>query len=305
MKKLLMVVMMMGALAARAELVQLNISSSFNYDSVVTDAERANAISAASVYAVLGDHRMSISGSYAFTYNPTGAANKQGLPGDGLITATSGRIYEFGKGLPVGENRYGTNNGATKVNNTVATKGDGQWVTITLPSGDQQKYSDFNVLMSSRRYAQTKNVTLTANLEYKYAGDATWYSVINESVNLSAAGSTKGGALGGKFDGGGSTAPALDGVWSAVAMPASGMASGSPTTFSTTQTYAFELATPVALDNTKTLEAIRIKTGTTTYPGYYNEAFLYGLTATIPEPATVGMLGLGALVTLLIRRVRA
>ncbi len=70
-------------------------------------------------------------------------------------------------------------------------------------------------------------------------------------------------------------------------MPATGIASGSgPTTFGTTQCYAFELAAPVALDNTKTLEAIRIKTGTSN-ASYINEGFLYAMTATLaasPEP---------------------
>jgi PKD repeat protein/peptidoglycan/xylan/chitin deacetylase (PgdA/CDA1 family) len=272
-----------AAPAPTGGVVRLDISSAFNYDAVATDAERLYGISQSNqqVGVVLGDHAISSTTTkYSFSYNPNGAS--KGLPTDGLV---AGGKYEFAKGL-VGAAKYGTVDGTTKVNNTVTTKGfNNAWVTITLPIDQQQKYSDFNVLMSSRRYTQTgKTVTLTAGLEYKYAGDATWYSVINESVSSST---DKGGAFGGRFDNAGSTTPATDGVWSSVAMPATGTASGSgPTSFGTTQGYAFELATPVALDNTKTLEAIRIKTGTSN-ASYINEGFLYAVTATqaaSPEP---------------------
>ncbi len=306
MKKLFMIAIMLGALAAQAGLVQLDLHNAYNYDAVATRAEIDYAAGLGkSVYGALGDHALRyvnrLTQPNAFGSDPAGSI--KGLAADGLI---AGGKYELGKGLT---DKYGTATGNAKVNNAVSRLQNGadgiltRTATISLEAADRKKYSNFNVLLNGNRYATTATtVTFGALIQVKYVGDSNWYTVWSESQ----LGGTGGGAFGGPLDA--STYALCSSAWQSVLATDKGYAkyTAPATVMGLGSVYMWELATPLALDPTKTLESFQL-TSTTTTASRYNEFILYAATGTevIPEPATVGMLGLGALVTLLIRRVRA
>lgn len=305
MKKIMLTAMFaMVGLVTQASIVNLNLSGSYDYDAYVTDIEIA--ANGNAVMTALGDHSIQQGTTgYAHLVAPTGPVYK------GITNSfVNGGQFELAAGLI---NKFGTATGTAKVNNSIArlntqlANQTTRTATIMLDVGQQAKYSDFNLLVNGDRYNFRSGVTMGAYLDVKYVGDANWYTIWSESVNISVAG-TYGGVFGGQMSG--TTASFQSSAWQAVIVndvvangifkgPTTGPASGTDT--------MWKLATPATLDNTKVLEGFRM-TSTTTDAARYNDFILYAASATpmvVPEPATIGMLGLGVMITLLFRRLRS
>ena len=313
MKKLIITGMLgLGALAVHAGLVNFDLSGSFDYDAFTTSAEiNAASNNAKTVTSQIGDHGIGVSstrttgGSACYLVAPERATFK-GIADNGILTGADGRTYLLANGLTT---KWGAADGLTKVNNAVGRpfySGDTaltRTATITLTAADQKKYSDFNLLVTGNRYDTRAGRTMGAMLEVQYAGDATWYNVWSESVAIDT------GAPGGVF--GGSMVPGAtkaSSAWTAVTATTDGYAkkgAGTYTVAGTGTAIMWELTTPVTLDTNKVLQSFRM-TSTTQEASRYNDFILYAATGTevVPEPATVGMLGLGVLVTMMIRRFR-
>jgi PKD repeat protein len=274
-----------------AQLVQLNLSSSFDYDAFTTSAEiNAASNNLKTVTSQIGDHGItytstrSTGGSACYLVAPERTQFK-GIADDGIMTGAGGRTYLLANGLTT---KWGVADGLTKVNNAVGRpyySGDTnltRTATITLAAGDQKKYSDFNILVSGTRYGTRTARTMGAMLEVQYVDDATWYNVWSESVDITS------GAVGGVF--GGSLVPSdantkASSAWTAVTATTDGYAkkgSGTWTIAGIGTAIMWEMTTPVALNTNKVLQSFRMTT-TTQEAARQNDFILYAASATSAE----------------------
>lgn len=267
MKKLMMLMTVVCVGAVQAENVYLNISSAFNYDAFATDLEmRENGVLATS----LGDHSLD--------YGQLGilhcAGSSKGVPENGLVDRDG---FEIAKGL---ERKFDSEDGKTKVNNAVSFIEQDQETkkvtTITLLPAEQQKYTTLNLLVNGNRYIK-RDVTMTAEIEVKYVGDDTWYSLWKESVDITN------GEPGGCFGGAASKDQysMQSDAWTDVKV---GSCLGKPSQGKTvassgSKSYMYKLAKPLELDSSKALESFRM-TATTPDKHRVNEYILYAATAT-------------------------
>ena len=288
-----------AAALVQASVVNLNLSSAYNYDAYVTGAEIAangNPVSSG-----LGDHSIQYGMTgYAHLVNPDGALYK-GIPD----TIINGGEFELAAGLT--GDKFGTAAGTSKVNNSIACLYNASSLsytaTVMLEAGQLARYSDFNLLVNGQRYGTRSGVVMSAMIEVKYAGDANWYSIWSESADISAG--AAGGVFGGQFTG--TTYNYQSAAWEAVIVN-DAVANGiyKVTSASGTDTM-WKLAVPALLDDTQILEGFRL-TSSTTAANRINDFILYAASVTpavIPEPTAAGMLGAGALVAAVIRRLKA
>jgi hypothetical protein len=301
MKKIITAVIALSASLGFAGLVQFDLSGVYNYDAFVTGEEIAYA-TGDTVAGTIGDHAVSYNHDtteYAHLVDPN-ASTYKGIASSGVV---AGGKYELGKGLTT---KWGTPAGDTPVNNSlVSFFGDGLTTreeTITLAAGDQKQYSNFNILVNGSRY-NTGSGPFSATLSVKYVGDSNWYTVWTETAAIGEIGGVFGGAYGG--DANAYSQQSSD--WTAIEVSDNGYAKtvSSLTVGGNGRSYMYELTTDAILDPTKTLESFKM-VAVQSASNRVNEFALYAATGTeaVPEPATIGMLGLGALVAAAIRRLR-
>ena len=215
-----------GAGLAAAETVAIDMSSVLNCDAVAENGELQFASwwgtnnptdgtpktpTNYNIYLVFGQHDIDYSQGNGTCYisqylSDSTGPNGTNLPMNGVIGS-----FEIGKGLtlPPGYSRYGitnwtyggvppvgtnTVNGPNLVKQTLILSANASSVTgtITLISGQQAKYSSFNLLFNGWRYAATG--TFTTAIQAKYDGDAS-YTTVWQDVTTTTGSGQKGGTL--------------------------------------------------------------------------------------------------------------
>ncbi len=302
MKRMALVVVMMFvgmAMTASAGLVQLDMSSAFNYDAVGTANEIAFCNTQAGNHRlsdVLTQHSMQWSSLYLGD-DPTG------LPADGLV---DGGNFEIGKGLA---RRYDSADWKpndppmTKVHNCalVTTNNSTGSVQVDLTAGDQRTYSDINFLLNGRRHSDAGK-TYTAKVEVKYAADAAWHTVWSASGTATGGSFTSGG-VGGQGDW--HNATDSDPTWALgfVSDRHMGAAGSDPNRYSNIRNedrYLWKFSSNLLLDETQVLESFKLTTSTNGV-NRQNDFWLFAASANefipppIPEPAGLGLVGLALL----------
>ncbi len=280
-----------------AALVPLDLSAAVHYDGVGTQNE-INAHPGTTLNLTsLGDHSL-FPGEANKSYTNQGSISGTGvaLPDDGKIGS-----YQL-------VNQY--DNGTdylTKANNIIRinARGTTSSAVVTLAPDEQQQYENFNFLFVSVRSSNAGfNVRSWITATYT---DGTSEIVLDTGMVTTEA-NTPGGTFGSAGIGGqGGWKSHVDSdpsVKLALAMTHIAGIAGSPARSVIREETAglWEMAEPIALDSTRTLESLEFSvysSGSTRD----NHLLIFAISATpVPEPATAALVGLAAPAVLLRRR---
>ncbi|NLF32399.1 MAG: PEP-CTERM sorting domain-containing protein [Planctomycetes bacterium] len=288
-----MVVAALCAATASAAMQPLTISSAFNYDAVGTVEEIAYCNTFTGV-----DHQLTnILGQHSMYSGQTYLGGDGGLPADGII---DGGNFEVGRGLT---SRYATAAADAAQSNIIRLRANSRETLsaeVVLPAAEQQRYSAINFAFSGERYKfEASKVThYTASIEVRYAGDSAWHVLwlsTGDNATLGGSFGTGNGTSGlSSWDKNTDTAD-----WAVVHATEKrcGTAGSSGSRYSNTKagaTYLWKFANDLPLDGSKTLEALRISVSTDGVNRPTGVNLFAASAVPVPEPATAGLLALGA-----------
>jgi hypothetical protein len=295
----------LSAGAAHAAIQQLDISSEFNYDAVGTAGEVAYASGLPSgsnreLYNTLGQHNLlSATGSNGTAFTDqnslTGSlAGKTGIPENGVITAGSGWVYQLSTNF---DNGAASPAYSAAVSNSVIVSSPAA-VSVTsqfaIDPSQQEQYDAMNLIFVGEA-ASGGSGGYAASIVAHYS-DGTSATIFTGTPVSTGDTFGSAGLNGGGFGAVDNNAS----ITTALAMTGELKFSGSGNTALSTlvsgSAYLDTFTTPLALDPTKTLTGFDV-----TLKGmasHTTSVYIFAADVeipSVPEPASLALLGLGAL----------